>query len=171
MKNFLLLIMVTATFACGEKDKPSASDNQPAGNQQHASTAAKMPDPKIDACALLTKQEAETILGESVGDATPEVVPPIFSCSYKTANFKTVSVSVTAYDTPQAAAAAHQMAIDINKYEELSGFGDRAYRSPIYEITVLKGRYEVSVDISHKGADADFEKAKEVTPEVLSRLP
>ena len=52
-----------------------------------------------------------------------------------------------------------------------SGFGDRAYRSPIYDITVLKGRYEVSVDISHKGADADFEKAKEVTPEVLSRLP
>lgn len=126
----------------------------------------------VDACALVTKEEAEAVLGASVGEPTQEDVPPISACSYETPDFDTVSVSVLTYDDADQAEEGFQMAIDINDYPEVSGLGDRAYDSrPIFDVTVQKGRYEVDVDVSLEGDEADFETAKELAATAVDRLP
>ena len=53
----------------------------------------------------------------------------------------------------------------------MEGIGDRAYDSrPIGDITVLKGKYELSIDVSASGQD-EFEVAKELAAKAVDRLP
>jgi len=126
----------------------------------------------LDACELVTREEAEAVLGAPVGEPTREDVPPISACSYDTADFDSVSVAVVTFEDADQAEEVLQMAIDINDYPEISGLGDGAYDSrPIYDVTVRKGRYELSLDVSLEGGDADFEAAKGLAATAVDRLP
>ena len=126
----------------------------------------------VDACELVTRDEAEAVLGASVGEPTREDTPPISACSYETADFDSVSVSVLTYDDSDQAEEGFQIAIDINDYPEVSGIGERAYDArPISGVTVLKGRYELDVDVNLEGSEADFEAAKELAATAVERLP
>jgi len=84
-----------------------------------------------------------------------------------------VNVDVLTYDNADDAESIFQLAIDINDYPEVDGIGDRAYDSrPIGDITVLKGKYELSVDVANVStSDADFEVAKDLAKKAVDRLP
>lgn len=127
----------------------------------------------LDACTLVTKEEAEAALGKQVDEPTQETVPMMYACTYEAADFDRVDVLVVEYNDEQEAAASFQMELDINDYEEISGVGDRALRPwPIMDITVLSGQYEVSIDISD-GSEAavQLEKARNLAEKALGRLP
>lgn len=126
----------------------------------------------INACELITKEEAEAALASPVGDPIEEIYPPIYGCRYESTGFNYVSVSVIAYEDAKQAEVAFQVAIDINSYTEVSGIGDRASRGIIYDISVLKGKYELSIDLSNDEDDEiQFEKAKTLAALVVDRLP
>jgi hypothetical protein len=128
---------------------------------------------EMDACALITQAEAEQTLGKATGPGQPEVTPPIYACSYETSDFDLVQIVVVIYDDNTQAQDAYQMAIDINGYPELSDLGDRAYNAqPIFDVNVLRGNLEISIDVSDSSDDqAQLQKAIDLARLVLIRLP
>ncbi|HSP54108.1 MAG TPA: hypothetical protein VLS25_00840, partial [Dehalococcoidia bacterium] len=67
---------------------------------------------------------------------------------------------------------AVQQTIENNNYEEMEGIGERAYTDPLYDVSALQGKYEVSVNlISGLGKDAGLQAAKGLTLKALERLP
>jgi len=183
-----LSMLLFGLAACGgddESEEPAEATQAPAAEGVATEEPDTVAEPQatdvpegeeasssIDACALVIKEEAEAALGASVSEPTREDTPPIAACSYETADFDSVSVSVLTYDDSDQAEEGFQMAIDINDYPEVPGIGDRAYDArPGFGLTVLKGRYELEVDVSLEGGEADFEAAKELAATAVERLP
>ena len=178
----LLLLALSGLFllaACGGDNEESTGT--PSGTQAPAATGSPAAEEtsapqasggEIDPCALVTKEEAEAIVGESLDEPVVTITELLASCLYSTPDFDSVSVDVLIYDREDDAKSGFQLAIDINDYPEVEGIGDQAYDSrPIGDITVLKGKYELSVDVSVEGGDADFETAKDVAAKAVDRLP
>jgi len=140
--------------------------------EETATAAPQASGGEIDPCALVTKEEAEAIIGESLDEPVVTITELLVSCLYSTPDFDSVNVDVLIYDDEDQAEGGFEMALDINDYPEVEGIGDGAYDSrPIGDITVLKGKYELSVDVSVGEGDADFETAKDVAAKAVDRLP
>ena len=193
--SFLALSGLLLLAACGGDDEestpsatgtPAAAATQtpagtsaaeetqtPAGEETQISGATPEPSAgEIDPCALVTKEEAEAIVGESLGDPLVTITELLATCLYSTLDFDSVYVGVLIYDSEDNAEGGFEVALDINDYPEVEGIGDRAYDSrPLGDITVLKGKYELSVDVSVEDTDADFETAKDVAAKAVDRLP
>lgn len=159
-----LVVALLALPACAEKQQA------PAPRSAQAAAAAPAAAVQVDACQLLTKQEIEAALGKSVGEPVPETTPPVFGCRWAAPGFDGVGVSVLVFSSPTEALAGFEMALKINNYDQIAGVGDRAYTSPIYEITVLKSRFELSVDVTLSGADR-LAIAKRLAEKAVGRLP
>jgi hypothetical protein len=152
-----------ATSSTPQSEEPTVSEQDP-------TAAGVTPAASVDACALVTQAEAESALGAPVGEPEIGNTPPIFSCSYETAEFNVVSVIVAVYDSAEDAEDAFQLAIDINDYPEIEGLGERAYNGqPVLDVTVLTGSYELSVDVV--GPDNDLQLAQDLARTALDRLP
>jgi len=156
----------SGTPAAEETESPAAEATE---------TAESTPEPsagELDPCALVTKEEAEAIVGESLDDPLVTITELLASCLYSTPDFESVNVDVLIYDSEDNAEGGFELALDINDYPEIEGIGDRAYDSrPIGDITVLKGKYELSVDVSVGDGEVDFETAKDVAAKAVDRLP
>ena len=149
-----------------------ATETAVAEATQTATTAPQASGGDIDPCALVTKDEAEAIIGESLGDPLVTITELLVSCLYSTPDFDSVNVDVLIYDDEDQAEGGFELALDINDYPEIEGIGERAYDSrPIGDITVLNGKYELSVDVSVGDGEADFETAKDVAAKAVGRLP
>jgi len=158
-----------ATAAATGTRAPAATASPRA--TQAATATAQASTGEIDPCALVTKAEAEAIVGESLGEPAVTITEMLAGCLYSAPDFDSVNVDVLTYDSEDDAKSLFQMAIDINDYPEIEGIGDRAYDSrPIGDITVLKGKYELSVDVSTGGED-DLEVAKGLAAKAVDRLP
>ena len=140
--------------------------------EETATAAPQASGGEIDPCALVTKEEAEAIIGESLDEPVVTITELLVGCLYSTPDFETVNVDVLIYDDEDQAESGFELALDINDYPEVEGIGERAYDSrPIGDITVLKGKYELSVDVSVDDGEADFETAKDVAAKAVDRLP
>jgi hypothetical protein len=163
-----VLLAVTTFAACGGKEQTPAPSPPPAATTGPKAPAAAV---SIDACQLLTKQEVEAALGRTVGDAIPEATPPFFGCRFAApSGFDGAAMTVGVYGSPPEALATFEMALKINSYQQVSGVGDRAYLSPINDITVLKGRYELSVDVTLSKGD-ERAAARRLAELAVARLP
>ncbi len=123
----------------------------------------------VDACSLVTGDEAEAALGSPVSDGEVQEFPPVYSCTYRPEEFGLVIVSVLVYDNDEQAEITHQAAIDNNEYEEIDGIGESAYFALGFGITALQGKYEVTVDVA--GPDNDRELEEELAKVAVERLP
>jgi hypothetical protein len=158
--------------------QPPVETQAPADTQAPAETLVALPTPTqptstlTSVCSLVTKEEAEAVLGTPVSDPVEQNVPPIYDCRYNGDGIDYVGVTVVEFSDATQAAAVFQMAIDINHYPEVSGIGDRAYRSDIYDITVDKGKYELSINVvNDESKDTRYEKARALAENALARLP
>jgi len=78
----------------------------------------------VDACSLITKDEAEAALGDAVDDGEPGDFPPVYSCRYQTEDFDILDVTVVVYDDDETAEAAYEMVLDVNDYPEIGAEAD-----------------------------------------------
>ncbi|MDO8614846.1 MAG: hypothetical protein Q7T33_03795 [Dehalococcoidia bacterium] len=183
-----VLVMLALAAACGGDDEeaetggdgPEPTTTREAGPTGAERTAAATAEPPgnggsaaaIDACALITREEVEAAVGKSVGDGESQNTPPVFGCTYRSADFDLVHVAVVVWDSAEQAGDVFQLAIDNNDYPEIEGIGDRAYDArPLFGITVLNGKYEVSVDVISGGDEDEFELAKDLVKKAVDRLP
>jgi hypothetical protein len=144
----------------------------PSATQVIVATREEPAGSGISACALVTKEEAEAAVGSPVGELIEENYPPLYGCRYASADFNYLGVSLVEYDSEEQAGEAFQMELDLNDYEEVSGIGDRALRPAITDISILQGKYELSIDVvNDSDEEAQYEKAKELAMIALSRLP
>jgi len=167
----VLAATLLALAACGGDDP---DDRSAAGVAVEEQTNAKAgdaePSAPIDACALITRDEATAVLGAATREPIRGDTPPVSSCAYRTEDFDVVSVSVITYRDNAEAEYVHQFAIDTNNYPEIGGLGDRAYNAqPIGDVTVLVGQYELGVDVS--GPENELEIARELAKTALGRMP
>ncbi len=140
--------------------KPTATQNS--GGQESSADA-------VDACSLITKDEAETALGQSVSDGKNEDFAPIYACTYNTAGFDEVSVSVFVFDSNDQAKEGFQQAIDFNDYPEVEGIGEGAYYALGFGTSVLKDKYEITIHVL--GPDNDQDLEKDLAAKAVKRLP
>lgn len=160
----------------GDEADAEASDLEATGVESAGVTGppAAADDAGIDACALLTKDEVEAVIGMPVGSPQPEESPaPFFGCRYEEDGLtQIVSIGVLAWSDVEEAEASFEFGAD--QYPAIEGLGDRAYNSqPIDEVTVLAGRYELSVGLYFVSDDdeAELAMARELAATALDRLP
>lgn len=182
----LIVVAVAAlAVACGDDDDddddddgtpvattvPSTATRPPAATSSPASSL-DAGDDAVDACALITQEEAEEILGGQA-EQTRTDTPPLYDCTYEEVDgFNSVGVLVTVHPDEDEAASFVDDVVERNDYAEIDGLGDRAYNSqPFFDVSVLKGRYEIDIDVNRVDPEADLETAKELAQTVLDRLP
>ncbi len=134
----------------------------------------------IDVCTLISKDEVEDILEQTVGDPTFTSIGALGAaagmtggdCSFQaTSVTSVVSVSVLAWADESDAETSFSL---YNTTQEVEGLGDQAINiQPVGDIAVRQGRYELSVSLFFVNDDetTDFEMAREIAELVLSRLP
>lgn len=193
MRNrwFILIAAAVAVLAllataCGGDDDDSADGDNAAtatadaggdgdGDETSEPTAGSDGDDDagsadaVDACSLITIDEAEAALGATVGEGTGIDTPPVYGCTYEAEAFAQVSVNVVVFDDAAQAEDIYQLAIDNNDYPEIEGIGDRAYFALGFGVAAQQGRYEVNVDVI--GPDDDQALEEELAQKALDRLP
>lgn len=150
---------------------------------------------KVDACSLLSKAEAESLLGEPVKDGQHGILENdgsggtavVSQCIYRSVAHFSKAVDLTArISPPQEKITASIETIRKTLKEtasaepqNLSGVGDTAFWAPVgqgayhsIQLNVFKGNSNYLI-ISVKGFpdDPSVEKAKTVAQKALSRLP
>jgi len=132
----LAAVLLLALAACNQSKNDSAPTPQPATSASSSTTSSAdsgnsgLPDP----CTLLTKAEAETILGEAVRDPEPNSLGGNRICDYKTV---TVHGGVLPYSVHIAIIGEQQQVWDAGKklhqqsdakeMRPVAGVGDDAY--------------------------------------------
>ena len=79
-------------------------------------------------------------------------------------------MGVTVYDAAPQARAAFAAAVKANGYRSVPGVGQDAYTSPMYDLTVLAGRYELAVDVNIMDDD-QTPVARKLAQQAVARLP
>ena len=138
------------------------------------------PPAPVNACSLLTKQEAAAALGEAVGDAKPATAGRSMqegvaasSCEYEGKGINRVNLNVWRA-SPATAAQFHQMyqMVCASKTKDgLAGLGDVAcwYNEKHEELQVLKGAIFMAIELRRSGNPT--EAIKGVAKAALPRLP
>lgn len=157
----------TPTAASSTTSAPTATVATTSGGDETAGG-------DIDVCALVPGGEVEAVIGMPVGPAQRDDFEDLFyGCRYEEeALTQVVTLGVIAYEDAEEAEDSFEFGAD--QYPAVDGIGDRAYNSqPIDDITVLAGRYEVSVGLYFVADDDDTEHAmaRELATLLLDRLP
>ena len=175
----LLLTVVLFAISCGGASsaqpttKPQATD-QPSASREKTSAATVT---KIDACTLITKAEAEAILGEPAKDAekTDNSIAGnlVSECKYASANpasIKAVAIRTSQWPTTLATKYEfEQPKLSGAEGIDVPGIGDAAiYRSNVKTLFVLKGNVYMMVMLFE--IDSATDSTKTLALKALSRL-
>lgn len=184
--------------ACGGGERPAQQGSKPATSETKATqtqptTGAKVTkasqqgaDGLIDACSLLTQAEVEAAVGRPVLAPRKEEAANLSTCSYGDPTLPLVAgrplpvltIGVFVGSDAQYYAGAAAQARDsfetgrknAASVQPVSGLGDDAYWDKIFHsLHVLKGKYEVEVEIKSDAGGLDA--ARGLAVKVLSRLP
>ena len=130
--------------------------------------------PKDDACALLTKQDAVTALGEDVTQGEAKSGLPMgpgttaASCEYVGSGYRRIQLTLIRM-SPDMAAMYRAMCAEKGK-EGLAGLGDMCcwYNNEHEELQVMKGTTFFSIDLG--GIKNPTEPIKAAAKSVFARL-
>lgn len=149
---FLLLVLA----ACNQSSQNKADSTpaaQSAANAATTSSAAGADSGLPDPCKLLTKAEAESILGEAVRDPEPSSLGGVKICDYKTV---TVHGGVLPYSIHIAIAPEQQQVWDAGKklhqqsdtkeMKPVAGIGDDAYFL-LDDLDILSKQRSVAINV------------------------
>ena len=153
----------------------SAAGTTTAGTDVAGPAAQASSAEDLDVCSLVSQDEVSEVIGTQAGAPQREDDPSLFyyGCRYEEEDItELVSIGILAWADEGEAESAFEFGAD--QYPAVEGIGDAAYRSqPIDEITVLNGRYEISVGLFFVSEDDDeeFEMGRQLAEMVIARLP
>ena len=149
----------------GDEETPEATAEDEGTDEGGHDSAADA----VDACSLVTKDEAEAALGAPVSDGEAQDYPPIYSCRYMTQDSYLVDVTVVVFENDDQAEEVHDQAVNLNDYEKVDGIGERAYYALGFGLTVLQDEFELSVSVA--GSDDDRGREEDLAKIAVERLP
>jgi hypothetical protein len=135
---------------------------------------------EFDVCTLVTQAEVEGILGQTVGAPTYTSMGSAGAaaglhggdCRFEATGITAVvSIGVLAWSDEDDAESSFSL-FDLD--DEIEGLGDKAVSTqPVGDISVLQGRYELSVDLYFVNDDdeTDLDMARQIAEIAVSRLP
>jgi len=128
-----VLFLVSLSVACSRQETQSAAAKASADSSTATSQPAPVPQSRVpDPCALLTKAEAESILGGPVKDPQPNSLGGNRICDYNTIKLYggiapySVHIAITP-ETPQVWDAGKKLHADAKESRPVAGLGDDAY--------------------------------------------
>jgi len=185
-----LIAIAVALVSCSSSESASSANPQPASAPPPAAAQKPAPaasTPPVNACALLTKADVESVAGKSVAAGRKEDAGPLTTCAYDDPTAPQVGgrgisqVLTLAVMTGEAGAyykgptsqakdsfeiARKNSASD----ETVTGLGDVAYWDKILRnLNVASGRYFVTVGVESR-ADG-LSVAKAAATKALAKLP
>lgn len=156
LKILLLTTLAVSFVACSERPSPAT-------NTKPAETVSS-----IDPCALLTKEEVGTVLGQEVSEAKVRTSPRP-NCQYSIGEG---SVTVFVFtDTSAAGGFQAGKTMQDAHTEVVSGVGNEAYWSPdIKTLNVLKGNIYFTIQF-YGVSSGSKETMKALAQKAATRLP
>jgi hypothetical protein len=154
----------------------SSEKTQPASAAPSTETAAK-PAPKtpfvpVDACSLLSKADAEVIIGKPVSEPSKETAANLVTCSYKVLSLALFTGEEGAYYAGPVAQAKDTFETgrkNAASVEKVSGLGQDAYWDSILHILhVYKDRYDLDVTVD---SDLGLKVARAAAEKAVAKLP
>ncbi len=159
-----LLLLVTSLFlmACGDSQQGTGSGSQDASN-------------KSDPCALLTKAQAEAVLGVNIEQPASKQIGPSTTCTFgprDALNFLSVTTFDHTYTSSQFEAEWRSSESLLQKtVQQISGVGDQAFYADSL-LNVLKGNNYFIVSLVNPGLSEQekIEKLKQVATQITQKL-
>jgi hypothetical protein len=163
----MLAVLLLSTLSCGgaesEASKSSGGDSGSASKSGGTTGGSKPPD--VDACSLITRKDAEAIMGELREAPKPTVaVADEKTCSYL--NMKGANVTVRIYGADWY--DVQKNFNDADKIVSLQGLGDEAYyiqKSSALDFWVRKGKASLFLN-----GTIGLEPTKRMATKILNRL-
>jgi hypothetical protein len=167
-RNFLLMALLFSVAACNQNQSSTAAPQSATA----AVTPAKSSDSSLpDPCTLLTKAEAEAVLGEPVREPEPGGIGGNRICDYKTV---TVHGGVLPYSVHIAIIGEQQSVWNAGKkmnakqLRPVGGIGDDAYFL-LEDLDVLTKQRFVSINVLKSIDKPDHAKAVEEAEKIVAQ--
>jgi hypothetical protein len=183
-----LLAIAVAVIGCGSSESAPPANAQPATPASAAQKPAPAPaPPPVDACALLTKPDVESVAGKSVVAGRKEDAGPLSTCAFDDPTAPQVGgrgisqVLTLAVMTGEAGAyykgpsSQAKDSLEIARKnsasdETVAGLGEVAYWDKILRnLNVASGRYFVTIGVESR--DDGLTVARAAATKVLAKLP
>ena len=169
-RNVLIASLLLSLIACSQDQ--NRSSNPPPQSATATTTPAKPQESSLpDPCALLTKAEAEAVLGEPVRDPEPGGIGGNRICDYKTV---TVHGGILPYSVHIAIIGEPQNVWDAGKklnakqLRPVAGIGDDAYFL-LEDLDVLTKQRFVSINVMKSIDKPDHVKAVEEAEKIVAQ--
>jgi hypothetical protein len=176
-----LLISIVGLAGCGG---PKTAGTKNTSDKEQSANSGTRAKEKLDACALLTKADAESFLGETVGTPatthTEAMGNTVTQCRYSApSGNKRVGLLLRQAATADEAAKIFKQARDASK--ELSGaepqliddLGESAYWTAgnLKQLNVLKGDAWMIITASAGNGADPLAASESVSRKILARMP
>jgi hypothetical protein len=172
----LPVVALVLAAACGSGTSDQAPPGATAAKAAARAMATAAPG-ALDASQVLTKADAEAVLGKEVGDPTVSNTAGVVStCNYMAKDLTGLHLLIRAAASPDAArvifeeARKQAEAMSRVEPEPVSGLGDAAYWAggDLNQLNVVKGRYWMI--FSAPMADHPLELTKQAAERALPRV-
>ena len=169
------LVAALALAGCGSDDSPGTSGTTTTA--AGAATTSVATD--TDLCRMVTKSEAEAVLGTAVGDgimsASEGPLGLVGSCRYRAINdtaqaVRSVVHVVVVGTRVTAAQFDEQLAADAPNAEAVTGVGDKALLIQEGILAVFDGRAAITVQAVHDGKPLNRAILVDLARKALDRL-
>ena len=170
---------VLLAAACGGGED---GDEAPPGGEATATEEPEEPEADsgdettggVELCSLVTKEEAEAVLGEPVDEPETGAATCVYIAS-AIDSLGSVAVGHFEYPGEELAASSFDSSKETGgEIEPVSGIGDDAYwQAGIDGLSVLVGKHYLLISVTLKSQDdaAALEASKELAQQVIDRLP
>lgn len=153
----------------------AATSSAPAASPASKSTAAASSG-GLDVCGMVTKADVEAAIGTSVLDPKPSHFPNYDYCDFNdpaASGLRLVTASVVTGSSASDAKDAFDLSkSNANSPQAVAGLGDDAFwDDTLGTLDIVKGQYEVSVDVAPLDNLDRVAAAKAVAAKVLANLP
>ena len=181
------LLLLAACGGGGSNGQKSGSTTAPPTKAATSAVATGVSSPRaaastqastgeIDVCALVTKAEVEAAVGTTVLDPQPKHFPNYAYCDFNdpaASGLRLVTASVVTGSSASDARDAFDMSKrNASDPQPVAGLGEDAFwDETLGTLNVVKGTYEVSVDVAPIDNLDRLAAAKAVAAKVLGKLP
>jgi Protein of unknown function (DUF3558) len=166
--RLVVLFLVAVLTACGgSSTKTSNAVSNPASPGTTAASSGGG-EKKIDACGLVSDDEAKTVLGEVVTKKGPTSGVGESVCEWDTATEHSITVSVGSPGT----APGDKLTLDpiLGKGDPVAALGGKGFYVAGGEVDFAAGNRYNSVQVVSVAGDADRSKAEQLAVELTPKI-